>query len=54
MKRIAALLDAITLAAAVAARAGLVHIVWDASGRFEHGFRVAPGKLPEACGRLAR
>ena len=46
-----AALPALTLPAA---RAEMVDIAWNAAGRFEHRFVVAPGKFAEACGALAR
>lgn len=35
------------------AAAAVTPLVWDASGRFEAGFAVEPGKFVELCGALA-
>ena len=52
---LAALAVAVAVAAmAPSARAELVNIVWDASGRFETETKVASGKFAEACGPLAK
>ena len=55
------LLAALAVAVAVAvaamapsARAELVNIVWDSSGRFESETKVAPGKFAEVCGPLSK
>jgi hypothetical protein len=37
---------------AVAARAEIVDIAWDAGGAFERNFDVAPGRFSELCGPL--
>lgn len=34
------------------ARADIVDIAWDPSGRFERSVNVAPGKFAEVCGKL--
>jgi hypothetical protein len=44
--------SALLLAAAPAAHAELVEIVWKDGGRFERSLTVAPGKFAEACGPL--
>ena len=54
---LAALAVAVAMAVAAmapSARAELVNIVWDASGRFETETKVAPGKFAEVCGPLAK
>ena len=52
---LAALAVAVAVAAmAPSARAELVNIGWDASGRFETETKVAPGKFAEVCGPLAK
>ncbi|HEY6134597.1 MAG TPA: hypothetical protein VIW70_11510 [Rubrivivax sp.] len=44
---------ALALAAAVTgARAEIVDIRWDTSGRFERSLGVVPGKFAEVCGKL--
>jgi hypothetical protein len=50
----AVLLAAAPVLALPAARAEMVDIAWNAAGRFEHRFVVAPGKFAEACGALVR
>ncbi|MEP7207037.1 MAG: hypothetical protein ABI920_08860 [Casimicrobiaceae bacterium] len=40
------------LGAASLAHADVIPITWDAAGRFEQRFDVAPGKFAEACERL--
>ncbi len=42
------------LAAASGARAAVVDLAFDASGRFAHAAPVAPGKFVEVCGKLAK
>jgi hypothetical protein len=39
---------------ATSAKAALVDIAWDATGRFETDTSIAPGKFAEVCGRLAK
>ena len=40
------------LALTSTARADIVDIAWDASGRFERAVTLAPGKFVELCGKL--
>ena len=53
-RRLLAALAVAVAAMAPSARAELVNIVWDASGRFETETKVAPGKFAEVCGPLAK
>ena len=53
LRRHAALTIAL-MAVATGAMAGVVDIVWDASGQFERALTVAPGKFAEVCGKLAK
>ena len=39
---------------ATTARAEVVEIAWDASGRFERVLDLAPAKFAEVCGRLTK
>jgi hypothetical protein len=44
----------IALAFIAPARAELVPVAWDASGRFVHDATLAPGKFVEVCEKLAQ
>lgn len=48
----ALVLAIIAIGAWTTARADVVDIAWDASGRFERSVSVAPGKFAEVCGKL--
>ena len=39
---------------AIAARAEVVEIVWDASGGFQRAVEIEPGRFAEVCGRLRK
>ena len=39
-------------ALSTSAMADVIDIAWDAQGRFERSFGVAPGKFAELCGKL--
>jgi len=47
-----ALIAAVALGCALAARAELVDIAWGADGRFARGLSIAPGKFAELCAGL--
>lgn len=45
---------AATSLATTAARAEVLEIVWDSSGRFQQAIEIEPGKFAEVCGRLRK
>ena len=52
LRRLVALAALALAVMAIDARAELLEIAWDRSGRFETTASVAPGKFVEVCGRL--